>query len=173
MKTLTSLSLGFLLPGELEIVPFLVCISMGEFDEHIHAKHFLKNSTQCNCFIMVMGQRKRQIFKYNAVWLNKKRPGVYDSIVGSMWGELWNSNTSSQLHGGYVKVNSAAKKRAPKSVSLTQSCAPAPWRTGFQNPLLFFSASTAKSVISGVKWNEARGLKQIWSDVLKMANNRN
>lgn len=89
-------------------------------------------------------------------------------IVGSHVGRTWNSNTSSQLHGGYVKVNSAAKKRAPKSVCSTQSCAPAPWGLAFRIHYSF-SASTAKSVISGVKMEWGKGLYNILTDVLKMA----
>lgn len=89
-------------------------------------------------------------------------------IVGSCVGEL---GTATQVHS-YMEVMwkwiLLPRKGLQKSVFSTQSCAPAPWGTGFQNPLLFFSFNSKICDQWGVKWNEA-GLYNILTDVLKMA----
>lgn len=90
--------------------------------------------------------------------------------VGAHMGGTWNSSPRSQLQGGYMNANSAAKERTPKSHVHKHKavCAPAPW-------LVFriyqpFPASAPKSVISetenGTKpGSSAKG----WTDVLRMA----
>lgn len=80
-------------------------------------------------------------------------------IVGSHVGRTWNSNTSSQLHGGYVKV---VLPRKGLKICVQHKAVHLLLGLAFQNPLLFFSASTAKSVISGVKMEWGKGLYNIF-----------
>lgn len=70
-------------------------------------------------------------------------------------GSTWN-NSRSQLHGGYVKVNSAAKERPPHLVFSNTGLCTCSLRTGVQNPPLSFSFSSKICDHWGWKWNEAR-----------------
>lgn len=63
-------------------------------------------------------------------------------------GRTWTNSSSSQLQAGYVKVNSAAKERAPDLVFSSTRLCTCSSSTGVQHLTLSFSASAAKSVIS-------------------------
>lgn len=76
--------------------------------------------------------------------------------VGAQMGRTWNNSSSSQLHGGYVNVNSAAKERTPNFVFTNTRLCTCSLRTGFQKPPVFSSFSSTIRDQWGWKWSEAR-----------------
>lgn len=117
------------------------------------------------------GRGRDKISRHSTAWL--EQGNFTESVpptVGSHMGRTWKNSSSSQLQGGYVKVNAAAKERTPNLVFSNMRLSTCSLRTGFQNPQLSFSASAAKSVISEAE-NELRQgpLSKRLTDVLRMA----
>lgn len=81
--------------------------------------------------------------------------------VGSHMGRTWNNAPSSQLHGGYVNVNSAAKERTPNLVFTNTSLCTCSLRTDLWNLPVFSSFHS--------KIHDPGPLSKGLTDVLRMA----
>lgn len=88
---------------------------------------------------------KRQGFPAeNSLTGTRTLHSVCASHVGSHTDRTWKRASSSQLHGGYEKVNSAARERTPKLMFKNTRLCTCSFSAALKSPPLPFSASLGK-----------------------------
>lgn len=108
----------------------------------------LNDSTQAQD-AMKTGFRRDKISQQKTAWLEQ---GSFTAsappTVGSPTDRTWRRASSSQLQGGYVQVNSAARERTPNLLFKDTRLYTCSFWAAVKSPPLPFSASLGKSVIS-------------------------